>query len=58
LFSSAGEPLSGAVGEARLENFMVILPVEMDLANLAPGPYELGIRRVGTLWNTYSVLLE
>jgi hypothetical protein len=37
---------------------MVVLPVELDLANLSPGPYELGIRRVGTLWNTYSVLLE
>ncbi len=58
LFSPKGEPLSGARGEARLENFMVILPVEMDLADLSPGPYELGIRRVGTLWNTYSVLLD
>jgi hypothetical protein len=58
LFTSTGEPLSGAGGEARLENFIVILPVELDLANLAPGPHELRIRRVGTLWNTYSVLLE
>jgi hypothetical protein len=58
LFSSTGEPLSGAGGEARLESFIVILPVELDLANLAPGPYELRVRRIGTLWNTYSVLLE
>lgn len=58
LFSPAGEPVSGAGGEARLENFIVILPVDLDLANLSRGSYELGIRRVGTLWNTYSVLLE
>jgi hypothetical protein len=45
-------------GEATLQNFVVILPVELDLSNLAPGLYELRIRRAGTQWNTYSVLLE
>jgi hypothetical protein len=58
LFSSSAESVLATSGEATLQNFVVILPVELDLSNLAPGLYELRIRRAGTQWNTYSVLLE
>ena len=58
LFSSSAESELATSGEATLQNFVVILPVELDLSNLAPGLYELRIRRAGTQWNTYSVLLE
>lgn len=58
LFSPSAESVLATSGEATLQNFVVILPVKLDLANLAPGLYELRIRRAGTQWNTYSVLLE
>jgi len=58
LFSPSAEFVLATSGEATLQNFVVILPVKLDLTNLAPGLYELRIRRAGTQWNTYSVLLE
>jgi hypothetical protein len=50
--------VAAASGEAKLREFVVILTVDLDLAHLSPGVYELRTRRTGTQWNTYYVLLE
>jgi hypothetical protein len=58
LFSSSGGPALVTSGEAELQKFVMVLPVELNIANLPQGAYELRIRRAGAQWNVYSVLLE
>ncbi len=45
-------------GEAELQKFVMVLPVELNVANLPQGSYQLRIRRAGAQWNVYPVLLE
>jgi len=35
-----------------------VLPVKLDLTDLAPGRYELRLRREQTSWSAYAILLE
>ena len=58
LLGSSRQPLLTATGSAKLQDFVEVLPVVFNLADLAPGPYELRIRRAQTPWNTYPILLE
>jgi len=58
LVDSSERSLRAAKGEARLRNFVQVLPVELNLSDLAPGTYELRIRRAQVPWNAYPVLLE
>jgi hypothetical protein len=53
-----GQSLREATGEARLRNFVLVLPVELSVSDLSAGLYELKIRRAQMPWNTYPVLLE
>jgi hypothetical protein len=58
LVGPAGQSLGEATGEARLRDFVLVLPVELSVSDLSTGPYELKIRRAQMPWNTYPVLLE
>jgi hypothetical protein len=58
LISSSGQSVSETRGEAKLQNFVEVLPVELNLSDVAPGTYELRLRRAQTEWNSYSVLIE
>ena len=58
LLGSSRQPLLTATGSAKLQDFVEVLPITFNLADLAPGPYELRIRRAQTPWNVYPILLE
>ena len=58
LVSSVGQLSVEARGEAKLQNFVEVLPVQVNLADLAPGLYQLRLRRAQTQWSSYSVVLE
>jgi hypothetical protein len=58
LVSSVGQLLLEARGEAKLQNFVEVLPVQVNLADLAPGLYQLRLRRAQTQGSSYSVVLE
>lgn len=58
LVDSSERSLRQATGEARLRNFVQILPIKLDLSDVPPGLYELRIRRTAMPWNAYPLLLE
>ena len=58
LVSAAGRSVLEARGVAKLQSFVEVLPVKLDLTDLAPGRYELRRRREQTPWSAYAVLLE
>ena len=58
LVSAAGRSVLETRGVAKLQNFVEVLPVKLDLTDLAPGRYELRLRREQTPWSEYAVLLE
>lgn len=58
LVGSSEQTLRTATGQAKLQKFVQVLPVKLNLTDLARGLYELRIRREQTPWNTYPVLLE
>jgi len=53
-----GKAIVKAEGEAKLKNFVEVLPVEVDLTGLAPGPYQFGIRQAQAQWRTYQIVLK
>jgi hypothetical protein len=58
LTSPAGKSMLETRGEAKLQTFVEVLLVEVNLADLAPGPYQLRLRRTQTQWISFSILLE
>jgi hypothetical protein len=58
LIGSSDQPLLTATGSAKLQDFVEVLPVMLNLSDLAPGPYELRIRHVKAQWNAYPISLE
>ncbi len=58
LISPAGKSMLETRGEAKLQKFVEVLPVQVNLADLAPGLYHLRLRRAQTQWSAYSVFLE
>lgn len=58
LIGSTSQPMLTASGNSKLQDFVQVLQVPLDLSKLAPGLYELRIRRAQTPWNTYPILLE
>jgi len=53
-----GKPVASAGGTAKIENYVTVLQVKVDLRNISPGPYLLGIRRPELDWTYYPVLLK
>jgi hypothetical protein len=51
-------PLLRSSGEALLENHDVVLNLPVELDNLTPGRYSLALRREGSEWVYYPLVLE
>jgi hypothetical protein len=58
LVSSVGQSVLEVRGEAKLQKFVEVLPVQVNLADLASGTYQLRLRREQAQWSSYSVFLE
>jgi hypothetical protein len=55
--SDAGERLVSASGDMRVQDYVEVLPVDVDLSSLVPGNYILAVRRIGYSWREYSIAL-
>ena len=53
LLNEAGDEVSRATGTATLEDHVVILRADIDIRNLSPGLYFIGLRQLGPEWNRY-----
>jgi len=53
LLNEAGDEVSRATGTATLDDHVVILRAEIDIRNLSPGFYFVGLRQLGPEWNRY-----
>jgi hypothetical protein len=53
LLNEAGDEVLRATGAATLENQIVILRADIDIGNVSPGVYFLGVRQLGLEWNRY-----
>jgi len=53
LLNEAGDEVSRATGTATLEDHIVILRADIDIRNLSPGLYFLGLRQLGPEWSRY-----
>lgn len=58
LVSSSGQPIRTATGTSKFQDFVQVLPIKFNLSGIAPGVYDLQIRRARTPWNAYPILLE
>ncbi len=55
LFSDTGGEVLRAAGTAQLENHVVIMRADVDVAGVQPGSYSLGIRQNGVAWTRFPV---
>ena len=55
LLNEVGDEVSRATGMATLEDHVVILRAEIDIRNLSPGFYFVGLRQHGPEWSRYSI---
>jgi hypothetical protein len=53
LLNEAGDEVSRATGTATLEDHIAILRADIDIRNLSPGLYFLGLRQLGPEWSRY-----
>jgi hypothetical protein len=53
-----GKPIASIRGAAKLENDITVIRAKIDLRNVTPGRYLLGIRRPELVWTYYPVLLK
>ena len=53
LLNEAGDEVSRASGTATLEDHIVILRADIDIRNLSPGFYFVGLRQLGPEWSRY-----
>ena len=53
LLNEAGDEVLRATGAATLEDHIVILRADIDIRNLSPGLYFLGLRQLGPEWSRY-----
>ena len=58
LLSGSGEHVRSTTGIAQLENHIVILKTEIDLADVSPGFYVLAVRQPGMEWNRYPIRVK
>jgi len=55
LFSDTGDEVLRAAGTAQLDNHVVILRADVDVAGVRRGPYSLGLRQPGLEWTRFPV---
>jgi hypothetical protein len=53
LLNEAGDEVSRATATATLEDHVVILRADIDIRNLSPGLYFVGLRQLGPEWSRY-----
>ena len=53
VLNEAGEEVSRATGTATLEGQIVILRADIDIGDVSPGFYFLGVRKLGLEWSRY-----
>jgi hypothetical protein len=53
LLNEAGDEVLRATGTATLEDHVVILRADIDIRNLSPGFYFVGLRQLGPEWSRY-----
>jgi hypothetical protein len=53
LLNEAGDEVSRATGTATLKDHVVILRADIDIRNLSPGFYFVGLRQLGPEWSRY-----
>ena len=53
LLNEAGDEVLRATGTATLEDHVVILRADIDIRNLIPGFYFVGLRQLGPEWSRY-----
>lgn len=58
LTDSGGHAVRTAKGTAALQGFIQVLPIHVDLAELAPGTYILRVRRNEGAWRDFRVRVE
>ena len=58
LVSSVGQSVFEARGQAKLQKFVEVLPVQVNLSDFASGTYQLRLRREQAQWSSYSVFLD
>ena len=58
LLGLGGEPVRTTTGMAQLENHIVVLRADVDLAGVSPGSYFLGVRQPGLGWTRYPVRVK
>ena len=56
--TASGEPVLSASGEAKFENGVTSLQVSLRLRSLGTGSYILQIRKSGSGWNSYPLVLR
>jgi hypothetical protein len=58
LLGRGGEAVRTTTGMAQLENHIVVLRADVDLAGVSPGSYFLGVRQPGLGWTRYPVRVK
>jgi hypothetical protein len=58
LLDSGGEEIKSATGVAQLENHTVVLRTDVDLREVSPGFYFLGVRQPGLEWSRYPARVK
>ena len=57
LLNPSGAELFRTSATAKLENHIVVLRADVDLAGVSPGSYFLGVRQPGLEWTRFSIRL-
>jgi hypothetical protein len=57
LLNLSGTELFRTSATAKLENHIVVLRADVDLAGISPGSYVLGVRQPGFEWTRFSIRL-
>jgi hypothetical protein len=58
LLNPTGTEVFRTSATAKLQNHVVILRADVDLAGVSPGSYFLGIRQSGLQWTRFSIRLQ
>ena len=58
LLGSDGEEIKRTTGVAQLENHIVTLKADLDIGDISPGSYVLGVRQPGLEWSRYPVRVK
>jgi hypothetical protein len=58
MVTTSGESIATTSGIAKLNNSITSLQVAVNLSRARPGPYVLQVRKAGSEWNSYPLLLR